>query len=250
MIVAVADDVKFRSHNVRTQMDGESRMIDEAPSTSESKEVMLRVLCVESRHAYVCSRSYAAIKITLTRRFDPASMSSLLSAGCTVRTYQPTTHILPSSKDDNFIAIHFGLCLVFVALAISMVTIIVVDYWHNDMKAAWFAFGAFSFVMLLLSSVVLLLVDEVNVYSATRNCSAIATTIQEFSPDVVVGALPYPRHSMCTTNARQAGCAYGGDLVLKIITQPTYEWVGPSVVVQPTAMTPELELAIKQFPGV
>ncbi|RHZ03903.1 hypothetical protein DYB37_010877 [Aphanomyces astaci] len=112
-------------------MDGESRMIDEAPSTSESKEVMLRVLCVESRHAYVCSRSYAAIKITLTRRFDPASMSSLLSAG-------------------------------------SMVTIIVVDYWHNDMKAAWFAFGAFSFVMLLLSSVVLLLVDEVNVYSATR----------------------------------------------------------------------------------
>ncbi|KAH9118266.1 hypothetical protein LEN26_012213 [Aphanomyces euteiches] len=186
-------------------------MEDKAKETTRNT-AKLRVLCVE------------------TSEKENNWASSQLNQDCNVRTYCPTTSLWPSKEDLSSIVVQMGVCFLFVIVGISMLTVVVLDYWYNDVLAAYVVLAAFAFIVLLLISVVLELIDAIQNSAVKRHRGAVLSLVQEFKPSVLVG------------------CGYGGQIVVDILSQPKSPWDGPSVVIDPTNISQAQAKAIERLP--
>ncbi|KAG9415288.1 hypothetical protein AC1031_008731 [Aphanomyces cochlioides] len=187
-------------------------MEDKAKETTRNT-AKLRVLCVETSDKD--ANNWA---------------SSQLMQECNVRTYCPTS-LWPSKEDSSSIVVQMGVCFLFVIVGISLLTVVALDYWYNDVLAAYVVLAAFAFIFLLLISVVLELIDAIQSSAVKRHRGAVLSLVQEFKPSILTG------------------CGYGGQIVVDILSQPKSPWDGPSVVIDPTNISQAQAKAIERLPG-
>ncbi|OQR86851.1 hypothetical protein ACHHYP_09836 [Achlya hypogyna] len=163
----------------------------------------LRVFCIETRDAG-----------------DPRSLHALLKDRCIVESYAPGTYVLPRRDQPNAVFVVVGAIMIFFGVALSLLAAVALDYWYNDMPAAYLSLVALGFIALLLVSVVSKLLSEITDFSTARNADAVAAKIVAFEADVVVG------------------CGYGSDVVSELVART--KWAGPTLLVAPNFVTPSL----------
>ncbi|KDO35562.1 hypothetical protein SPRG_00407 [Saprolegnia parasitica CBS 223.65] len=163
----------------------------------------VRVFCVESRQPS-----------------EAGSLPSLLKEACVIDSFVPGTYVLPRRGQPNAVFMVVGAIMIFLGVAVSLLAAVALDYWYNDMPAAYLSIVSLGFIALMLVSVISKLLTEITDFSTARNADVVASRIAAFEADVVVGI------------------GYGCNVVSELVARS--KWTGPTLLLSPRFVTPTL----------
>ncbi|EQC39279.1 hypothetical protein SDRG_03482 [Saprolegnia diclina VS20] len=148
---------------------------------------------------------------------ETGSLPSLLKEACVIGSFVPGTYVLPRRGQPNAVFMVVGAIMIFLGVAVSLLAAVALDYWYNDMPAAYLSIVSLGFIALLLVSVISKLLSEITDFSTARNADVVASRIAAFDADVVVGI------------------GYGCDVVSELVARS--KWAGPTLLLAPRFLT-------------